>query len=83
MTIEKTDGAIICTGEHIQLFRLLSLEGALKLETKGCRFRGRPVSVVVRKLIGSTTRDKTKLLDELKAYRLKQFPPPTPPGDPA
>ena len=53
--------------DEIAAFRLLSLRGALELETKGLRFRISRAEAV-RKELGSTTRSKKKLLAEFNAY---------------
>lgn len=68
MTVEVTGGGTVITGEHIALFRLFALRGALRLETLGMKRRGRPASVIVREVTGLKTRDKKKLLAEFEAW---------------
>lgn len=75
MAITNNDGTIVVTGAHINLFQLLSLEGRLKLEIAGLKFR-EATAPHVRYLIESNTKNKAKLLEELKAYRLTMFPIP-------
>lgn len=60
-------GGVVFTGPHIHLFALMSMRGRLKLELLGLRSQT-PTAPAVRKAIGSTTRSKQRLLDELNAY---------------
>jgi len=48
---------------QIEAFRLLALKGALKLETVGLKSRYH-VADQIRGIIGSTTKNKQRLLDE-------------------
>lgn len=63
---------VIVGADRILLARLLALRGALKLEIRGMKRKGRPASVIVREAIDSRTRSKTALLDELERYILER-----------
>lgn len=56
MAIEiNNSGSIMITGEHIQVYRLLALRGALSLEAKGLRMsRGMSALKAVKSLTGLT-----------------------------
>ncbi len=56
------------TPETINLFRLLSMKAGLRLECLGLRHSRGSVASLVRAEIGSKTKDKVALLDELKEY---------------
>ena len=47
MAVEKigNDGFMV-TGEHIEVYRLLALRMALKLECSGLKSRGKPAAIV-------------------------------------
>ena len=59
---------IIDTKEGINLYMLVALKQALKLEIAGMKFGGRSRASHVRHILGSTTRSKKKLLTELEVY---------------
>ena len=63
------------TPDSIKLFQLLSMKGRLKLEIAGLRFHV-PTGPAVRKMIGSSTRSKKKLLEELESYIAANYPVP-------
>jgi hypothetical protein len=54
------------TPSSILAYRLLAMKGALKLESLGLTSSRGSVSENVRKLCGSRTRDKKKLLAEFE-----------------
>ena len=56
------------TPETINLHRLLSMKAGLRLECLGLRHSRGSVASLVRAEIGSKTKDKVALLDELKEY---------------
>jgi hypothetical protein len=60
MAIENIPGgSLVITGEHITLYQLLAMRGALKLEILGIKMtRGRAVSVGIRQLLVHPARDK-------------------------
>jgi len=62
-----SDVLMITQPDQIQAFRLLALKGAMTLETKGMTSKFK-VPEQIRKMIGSTTMNKVKLLDEYTAY---------------
>ena len=64
-----TGSIVLNTPEQIEAYRLLSLKAMLSIEVKtGLKHsRGSP-SDAIRKIIGSTTKRKAKLLDEYVAY---------------
>lgn len=76
MPIEHTDtGATIITGDSIDLYRILAMKHRLGLEVKGLRFKIN-TAPHVRKLIGSKTRSKAKLLEEFEAWIEENHPVP-------
>jgi hypothetical protein len=76
MPIERTStGATVITGEGITMFAALSMKHRLTLEIKGLKFR-KPTAPGVRLLIGSSTRSKKKLLEELNDWIKTEFPVP-------
>lgn len=56
MAIEiNGSGSIVVTGEHIEVYRLLALRGALGLEAKGLKMsRGRSALSIVKEITGLT-----------------------------
>jgi hypothetical protein len=65
MAIEKTeDGTLVITGEHIDVYRMLALKGALKLEMLGMKRRGPSAYSIIKSELG---------LRGNKASVLKQF----------
>jgi hypothetical protein len=70
MAIEHIPGgSLVITGEHITLYQLLAMRGALKLEILGIKMtRGRAVSVGIRQLLVHPARDKRTLLTQFEAY---------------
>lgn len=51
--IEANAGGIMVTGaEDIELFRLIALKGALKLENMGMRRRGRSALSIAKEFLG-------------------------------
>lgn len=55
MAIENNNGSIIVTGEHIQVYRLLALYHALRLESKGMKMsRGLSVLATIKGITGLT-----------------------------
>lgn len=51
-----------------EMYRLLTLKACLKLELAGMRHSRGAIGPIVRKAIGSKTRDKGKLYNELLEY---------------
>jgi hypothetical protein len=47
MAVESIgNGGMVITGEHIEVYRLLALRMALKLECSGLKSRGKPAAAV-------------------------------------
>ena len=66
--IQTTTGGTIITGkENINVFRLLTLKGALKMEIAGMKRRGRSVYAIVKEEFGFKG-SKQKVYDQLVAY---------------
>ena len=69
------DKARVLTGEQIPLFRMITLRGALKLETLGMQRRGRSAYAIIKdefRLKGSRKRvleQFTELVEEAKCSR--------------
>jgi hypothetical protein len=61
-------GWIADTPEAINQMRLITLRSALELETMGMKRGGTPVSVIVRDLIGTKTRNKKQLLAQFDKW---------------
>jgi hypothetical protein len=59
------------TGGNIERFRLITLRAALKLEIAGMHRRGRSAATIIREILGTQTRGRTKLLAEFDA-RLRE-----------
>ena len=71
MAIESYDGGTVITGDDIQVYRLLTMQKALKMEIRfpGMRMtRGRAVSSIIRDTTGLKSRKKTKLLAEFTTW---------------
>ena len=49
MPIENLPGGTMCTGEGVNLFALLSLEGSIKLEGKGLKFRQNRTAIAMQR----------------------------------
>ena len=65
MPIEKDEatGAITITGPHIDLYRLIVLRSALKLQIQGVRVNRRiSATRAVQEVLGTKVRDKAALL---------------------
>lgn len=65
------DGGFIVEGPiHIELYRLLSIRSALKLEVKTGMLltRGRSAAAVARNLFEHPARNKAKLLTQVEGY---------------
>lgn len=72
MTVENIDGGgFVVTGEHIQVFRLLALQKALKLELIGLKSRA-PVCNIIRDILRANNheapRNKRKLFDAFNFF---------------
>ena len=71
MPIEKlAGGGIICTGEGVNVFQLLAIKGALKLERAGMKHSRGSVRAKAKQLTGLKTNDYDRLIagiDELVA----------------
>lgn len=53
MPVETDDhGNIICTGDGVDLYRMLALRGALKLELVGLKRRGRSAHAICKEVYG-------------------------------
>lgn len=77
MAIESIPGGgTIITGEHIELYRMLALKGALSLEMKGLRrSRGASAHAVIKHEFGLTG-SKRKVYDEFCKLIETRFPKP-------
>lgn len=58
---------IFDTPEQINTYKLLVLRSALKAEIVGLKIGRINASVIVRELLGSKTKDKSKLLEEFNS----------------
>lgn len=68
MAIETFDGGTVITGPEIELWRLLALKGALKLEIAGMRHSsGKSVSARLKKEFNFKG-SKTRVLAMLELY---------------
>jgi len=72
MAIEVTAGGTVVTGEHVELYRLLALKAALKLEMKGMKRRGRSVYSILK--AEGYRGNKASVLRELETYIEMRFP---------
>jgi len=73
MAIEVHEGGgMTITSEHIELYRLLALKGALKLEMKGMKRHGRSAYSILKSL--GYKGNKAKVLNELENYITMRFP---------
>lgn len=72
-TITNNEAIVCDTSEKIEIYRLLSLKMALKLESVGLKARGGSVANAIRQLIGSKTRDKKTLLAEYSNWIAVQY----------
>jgi hypothetical protein len=72
LAIETGVGGTVITGEHIELYRLLALKGALKLEMKGLKRRGRSVYSILKS--EGYRGNKAAVLRELETYIAMRFP---------
>lgn len=72
MAVEKigNDGFMV-TGEHIEVYRLLALRMALKLECSGLKSRGKPAAIV-RAILKANNyaapQKKTQLLGQYEMF---------------
>lgn len=67
MTITKLEGGgVVIEGKSIRTAQLLVLVGALKLEQKGLKRRGRSAVAIARETTGLMTRDKTLLIEAVE-----------------
>ena len=73
MIEDHGNGGMTITGEHIELYRLLALKAALRLEIRGMRRRGRSVGLILKTEFGFKG-TKPKLLDQLEAMIKERFP---------
>lgn len=71
MAIEVSKAGTVITGEHVELFRLLALKYALKLEMKGIKRPGHSAYATLKKegYLGN----KAKVLNELENYIKMRF----------
>jgi len=65
-------GGTVVTGEHIELYRLLALKAALKLEILGMKRHGRSVYSILK--AEGYKGNKAKVLNELANYIAMRFP---------
>lgn len=74
--IESTPSGTVITGEHIELFRLLSIRGAVKLECSGMRLsRGRSALSMAKAITGLKTNDRMKQIAALENMAEDRFGP--------
>jgi len=73
MIEQHEDGGMTITGDSIELYRLITLMQAIKLEIKGLKFRGGSVTARVKREFGFKG-NRQKVLDQLTAYTQKKFP---------
>lgn len=75
MAIENTKGGTVITGEHIQLFALMSIASRLGLEiTTGMKFGGSSSMLAANAYTGGTKRTKRGALRDLVAFTELHFP---------
>ena len=72
MAIEVSAAGTVITGEHIELYRLLALKAALKLEMKGMKRHGRSAYSILKS--EGYMGNKAKVLNELENYISMRFP---------
>jgi hypothetical protein len=72
MSIESNNGGIVIDGEHVQIFELLALKGALKLEILGMKRRGASAYSVAKSM--GFKGNKQKVYEQLCEY-LKSLKP--------
>lgn len=75
MSIEVSNGVVCVTGEHVQVYQLLTLKAALGLELVGMKRRG-PSAYSMAKSMGFKG-NKQKVYDQLCAY-IKSLKPQQP-----
>lgn len=63
------------TGNAIHAYRLMVLREGLELEIKGMTRKGRSSATIIRKMIGSKTRDKAALLREFEQWMERDWVP--------
>ena len=68
MPIEKDEasGATTCTGEGVNVFNLLAIKGALKLEKVGLKHSRGSVRKIAKQLTGLHTNDFDKLIEAVQ-----------------
>jgi hypothetical protein len=71
--IENKDGCTVVTGEHIELFSMLSMRGMIKLELQGLSHSSGSVIARIKKRFNITARDKRMVLYEFENLIEKQF----------
>jgi hypothetical protein len=72
LAIEVGVGGTVITGEHIELYRLMTLKAALKLEIAGMKRRGRSVYSILK--AEGFRGNKAAVLRELENYITMRFP---------
>lgn len=68
MAIENKDGTILITGEHIQVYRLLVLYQALKLESKGLKMSRHGSALATIKGITGLTGTRVTMIPKYEAW---------------
>jgi hypothetical protein len=69
MAIEVTEsGAMVITGGEIQVYRLLALKGALKMEAIGMKRRGKSALSIVKSMTGLKARTAKDMVPKYEEW---------------
>lgn len=79
MAVEQTrSGALVVTGDHVQLYRLLAMKSAIKLEMAGLKHSRGSITAQVKREFGFRG-NREKVLAQLEALIAERFPKPEDP----
>lgn len=62
------DGTVVATGEGVTYYRLMVMKSMLKLEIKGMKRRGRPISAIIKEEFKLKGRTKADILAQFEEY---------------
>ena len=68
MAIQDNDGSILITGKHIQIYRLLALYHALRLECKGMKMSKGMSALATIKQVTGLTGTRTTMLPKYETW---------------
>lgn len=74
MPIESTESGIVVTGPEIELARLMALRGAVSLEARGLRRRGRSANTIACQELGLRKGTACAITVEKLTERIKAWP---------